>query len=454
MQMPRPLRSIAALLTLATLSACGGGSSTAVVPPPASTPAAPSYTVGGTIANLKVGGLQFASGADKINLPAAAAAFKMPTTLSTGAQYRVSISAQPARFTQRCALTNGNGTIGATDVTDIQVACADHFGVVSTLAGTNNPIKQPIGPAAVFSNPQGLVVDSGGNVYVADQGLGRIAKITPDGTVSTFAGGTTQADQANAELPLKAPNAITLDKDGNFYVVGDNMVRKISKDGVVTALAGAPTAGYADGNGAQARFNTPLGVAIDSAGNLYVADAGNIRIRKVSPAGVVSTIAGDGSRNPVNGPALQTGFNNPFSVAVDNAGNVFVADTQNNLIRKITPDGVASIYAGNLGASGEDVDGYGQDARLTLPTAIAIDNDGNLYVAESGGKIRLITPSAWVATIAGYRPSTPPYEYTPNIDGPAQSATFSRPHGIAVDAAGTVYVADRDAGRVRKIIEQ
>ena len=448
----KPLKcAVIAGVALLELAGCGGGGATdGGTPAPIPPAPAPTYTVGGRIDGLKSGGLTLASGTDKIVVATAATSFTLPTALPTGTAYSVAIAVQPPRFTQHCVLTNGSGTIASASVTNVTVTCSDQSpALVSTLAGTNNPTKLPVGLPAVFNHPQGLAVDSGGNVFVADRQNGRIAKITPDGTVTTFVGRTPGKAATDAELAFGYADDITRDQDGNFYVVGNHMVRKITKDGVVTTVAGAADAGYADGTGAQARFNTPLGITIDSAGNLYVADTLNLRIRKITPAGVVTTLAGSGGRGLENGTALQASFNNPYGIAVDKAGNVFVADRANELIRKVTPDGTVSTFAGSVHVSGDSVDGLGPQATFTAPSGLTIDADGNLYVAEQG-KIRTITPSAYVSTVAG---SGAAYGPLP-VEGGASVATFARPRGIALDAAGNLYIADEDAGRVRKIVQQ
>lgn len=448
---PRPLRA-AALLALCSLAACGGGGGNGtpgggtVVPPPA-----PTFRIGGTISGLKSGGMVLASGSDSLAVPAAATTFALPTALASGAAYDVRITAQPPRFTQRCTVANGAGTVAGAAVASVALGCADHLALVGTLAGTNNPTRVPIGAPAVFNFPAGITLDDSGNVYVADHLNGRIAKVTPDGSVSTLAGRTPGKEATAADLLLGNVEAIARDAQGNFYTAGSHTIRKIAANGTVTVLAGAPEAGYADGNGAQARFNTPLGIALDAAGNVYVADTLNLRVRKITPAGVVSTVAGNGARAYLDGPALQASFGDPWGIALDKAGNVYVTDRQLGMIRKLTPDGVLSTIAGRLGEPAM-ADGKASEVTLNQPAGLAIDKDNNLYVAESAGKIRIVTPTGWVATVAGQYPASSPY--FPNVDGAGSVATFGEPRGIAVDAAGVLYVSDRSAARIRKVTEQ
>ncbi|MCY0916356.1 hypothetical protein [Massilia antarctica] len=449
----RPIFGVS-LIALAVLTACGGGggsdggktdTGTPVQPP------APTFHVGGTISGMKSGGMVLANGSDTLTLPAAATTFTMPGALASGASYDVRIAAQPPRFTQRCTATNGTGSIASASITNIKVSCADHLALVSTLAGTNNPTRVPIGPPAVFYFPSGLTLDESGNVYVADYLHSRIAKVTPAGAVSTFVGITPGQEPTDADRVLGSVEAITRDQQGNFYTLGSHTVRKISKDGVITTLAGAPEAGFADGAGSQARFNTPLGITVDASGNVYVADTLNLRIRKITPAGVVTTIAGNGVRGYLDGPALQASFGDPWGIAVDKAGTVYFSDRQLGMIHKLTPEGVVSTIVGRLGTP-VLTDGRGADVTLNQPSGLAIDKDNNLYVAETAGKIRIVTPAGWVGTVAGSYPSTAPY--IPGVDGTGDVATFSEPRGVAVDAAGVVYIVDRSAARIRKVVEQ
>ncbi len=449
------VRPAIALLTMCILSACGGGSGAgsggASAPQVPAQPPVPTYFVSGSIAGLRSGGMTLSLGTDTLAIAAGATTFTMPTALPRDASYNAVISAQPPRFTQRCTVANGSGTIGNANVSNVSVACINHPALVGTLAGTNNPISQISGYPSVFAEPQGVATDEAGNVYVADYRNGRIAKVTPDGTVTTFAGRIPGQVPTAAELALGNPQGIARDKDGNFYLLVGHMVKQLSKDGTLSNIAGATEQGYADGVGAQARFNTPLGIAIDGAGNLFVADTQNLRIRKITAGGVVTTVAGNGARGNSDGTAAGTGFNNPYGVTVDKAGNLFVTDTLNQQIIKISPTGVASVYAGKAGDT-DTGDGPGPAATLQQPMGITIDNDGNLYVAEARGKIRIITPNGYVSTIAGHYPVTAPY--FPNSDGAGDVATFNQPQAIAVDAAGKVYVADRQAGRIRLIVEQ
>ena len=267
---------------------------------------------------------------------------------------------------------------------------------VTTLAGTGaNGSVDGAGANATFSNPWGVAVDSSGTVYVADAGNSpKIRKITAAGVVSTLAGtgvrGST--DGAGVNATFDTPRGIAVDANGNVYV-GDESnfnIRKISAAGVVSTLAGTGVQGSADGAGASATFYSVGGVAVDANGNVYVADAGNSKIRKITAAGVVSTLAGTGVRGSTDGVGVNATFSNPWGVAVDANGNVYVADLGNNKIRKITAAGVVSTLAGT-GAPGS-ADGSGASATFDWPHGVAVDTNGNVYVGDvSNKKIRKIT---------------------------------------------------------------
>lgn len=225
-------------------------------------------------------------------------------------------------------------------------------------------------------------------------------------------------------------------------------VRSITTAGEVSTLAGGTEAGYTDGQGSAAFFRTPANLTVDKDGNIYVADTNNHRIRLVKPDGTVSTFAGPSGSGYAagykDGAATEAKFNGPRGLAVDSAGNVFVADTGNHCIRKITPDGQVTTLAGSKDAGYSD--GIGAEARFNYPTDIAVDSQGNLYIADTANhRIRKITPDGIVTTLAGN--GQPGF-----ADGAADKAQFRAPEGIAVDAQGNVYVADTGNHRIRRIV--
>ncbi|HEX7841348.1 MAG TPA: hypothetical protein VF469_27910 [Kofleriaceae bacterium] len=327
-------------------------------------------------------------------------------------------------------------------------------GVVTTLAGTAgvSGSTDGIGTAARFYGPNGVAVDSAGNVYVADEFNNTIRKITADGIVTTlagFAGISGSADGTGKAAYFNGPTGVAVDGAGNVYVAdaGNDTIRKITAGGVVKTLAGSVlNFGSADGAGAAARFEFPAGVAVDSAGNLYVADTDNSTIRKITAGGVVTTLAGTARTfGSADGSGAAASFNVPWSVAVDDAGNVYVADTYNDTIRKVTADGTVTTLAGTAGSVGS-VDGTGAVARLNAPQGVAVDSAGNVYVADSSNAtIRKVTADGAVTTLAGAA------SMAGGTDGIAAAARFNRPFGAAADHAGNVYVADQSNHTIRKV---
>ena len=264
--------------------------------------------------------------------------------------------------------------------------------------------------AASFFSPYGVAIDSLGNLFVADTKNHKIRKITPAGTVTTFAG--------------PAP--------------------------------GSNDTGDADGTGNAARFIYPHGIVPDNSGNLFVADTYNNKIRKITPAGVVTTFAGPAMGSITSGDTDATGnaarFFNPINIEADNSGNLFVADGYNQKIRKITPAGVVTTFAGPAPGSNDpgDSDGTGNAARFNYPYGIAIDGSGNLYVGDTGNQnIRKITAASIVKTFAGPPPGSHP---TGDLDGTGTAARFYSPYGIAVDNSGNLFIADSQNNKIRKII--
>lgn len=323
-------------------------------------------------------------------------------------------------------------------------------GMVTTLAGTPGVpgSDDGVGNAAQFRRPMALAVDRAGIVYVVDTGNHSVRKITPDGAVSTFAGPTPSTegnagavDGFGTDARFRGPGGVALDEAGNLYVTDDGTIRKISTDRFVTTYAGAAgISGSDDGPVADARFNVPVGIAFDPAGNILIAEKGNNEVRKISAA-VVSTLAGlAGGRGAVDGTGVDARFAGPAALAVGDDGTVYVGD--NFAVRKITVDGVVTTYAGSLGKYGY-VDGAGAAARFSGMQGLAVDRSGNVFVADGNNVVRKVTPAGVVTTVAGK-----PGVYG-TLDGPAAVAQFSFLQGIAVDPAGNVYVTT--AGTVRKI---
>jgi sugar lactone lactonase YvrE len=324
----------------------------------------------------------------------------------------------------------------------------------TTLAGSPNLPggNNGTGAAAQFDSPSGLATDSSGNVYVADQVNETIRMITPGGVVTTVAGSLLVSGSANGTgtaATFNGPIAVAVDSAGNIYVCdqGNSLIRKIAPGGVVTTLAGSVgVSGSNDGTGTSAQFNLPSGIAVDSSGNVYVSDSDNDTIRKITSAGVVTTIAGSaGVSGSINGTGTGARFNAPVGITVDGSGNLFVADTANDLIREITPAGVVTTLAGRAKVKGS-TDGTGSTARFFNPTGVAVDGSDNVYVADEGNStVRKVTSGGVVTTIAGVASAGG------FADGPGASARFDAPYGAAIDGSGNVYISDVGFNTIRKI---
>lgn len=323
------------------------------------------------------------------------------------------------------------------------------YGLTTTIAGSGLVgAVNGTGTNASFNNPFGVATDPLGNLYVVDHLNNLIRKITPAGVVTTFAGSGAigKQDGIGTAASFNNPTGIAVDRAGNVYVadVSNNLIRKITPAGVVTTLAGSGASGSADGQGTAASFNNPSGLAVDAAGNLYVADLLNNKIRKITPGGLVTTLAGTGFSGAQDGDGSSATFNQPDGLAVDLQGNVYVCDLSNNKIRKITPAGFVSTIAGS-GQTG-DVDGIGTAASFNQPFGIAIDEHGNLYVADTGNeKIKEITPAGLVSTLAGTGAKG-------SNNGVSTSASFYQPTGLVSDGAGDIYVSDEFNQLIRKVV--
>ena len=398
-----------------------------------------------------------------------------------------------------------NGNLYVADMLNHTIRKISRSGDVSTMAGRagKEGSTDGMGAAARFCKPEGIAADSNGNLFVVDFGNKTIRKINPDGAVTTFAGtvgkwGYTNgvgiiaqfavpfgitidsaniiyvsdwgkirkilptglvSNYANFELELppdasgkkhrssKQPIGITVDTIGNLYVTTkqNHTICKINSSGVVTTVAGTDgITGSEDGIGFAAKFKGLSGIIADATGNLFVADMGNAAIRKITPDGVVTTFAGRVRRGGyADGTGAAARFNNPHGVAVDPSGNIYVADRENNVIRKITTSGVVTTVAGTPGKPGS-ADGRVATALFNMPTGLAFDTAGNLYVADSC-TIRKISLNKMVTTLSGKAGKVG------SVDGEGELARFLDPRGIAVHGNGDIYVADADA--IRKITQ-
>ncbi|HEV2704748.1 MAG TPA: NHL repeat-containing protein [Pyrinomonadaceae bacterium] len=321
--------------------------------------------------------------------------------------------------------------------------------VVSTHAGDGSPgvLDTATAPASArtarFHEPFGLAVAADGSLYVTDAGeSNRVRKIGADGTVSTLAGGAEgHADGAGAAASFNTPSALALDRAGNLYVAdtGNHRIRKVSPAGVVTTLAGTGEPGYSDGAAAEARFDAPVGVAVDAEGQVYVADTYNDRIRLITRDGQVRTIAGTGEAGDTDGDALTDArFDTPCALAVSDAGELYIADTGNNRLRKLARDGQVTtlLIRAPDGATPDEI---------SRPVGLALTRDGFLYVTElNRGRVRQVAPDGTARLIAGIGTGFG------NGDGRTQ-ARFNQPAGVALAPDGSLYVADSANYLVRRL---
>jgi uncharacterized protein (TIGR03437 family) len=365
------------------------------------------------------------------------------------------------------------GNLFFTDPTENIVLRFDaKTGLLTLVAGNGTPgFSGDVGPAtsAQLNFPRGVAVDSAGNVYIADTYNNRIRKVS-NGVISTVAGiGPSNSDTGGysgdngpaASAQLNDPTGVAVDSAGSLYIAdwANNRIRKVSNDGVITTVAGNGTQGNGGDGGlaTSAQLFYPSDVALDASGNLYIADTSNACIRKVSN-GVITTVAGGGGVLGVlgdNGPATSATFNGPEGVAVDAAGNLYIADAEGNRVRMVsngvitTVAGVGPVGNGNSGYSGDG--GPAATAQVSVPTGVAVDSAGILYIADSyNNRIRAVVNGV-IRTVAGSGPAGYTYGGYSGDNGPAASAQLTYPRGAAVDSAGNVYFADSNNNRIRRV---
>ena len=408
-------------------------------------------------------------------LPLAAlgqANYATPYTFTTFAGSSGKGSADGTNSTARFAHDDGvkmdsAGNLYVTDTQNDTIRKITPAGGVTTIAGlAGTPgSADGVGSAARFSLPAFVALDNTGNLYVTDFGNHTIRQISPVGTnwvvttIAGLAGHPGSANGMNSAARFNYPAGLRVDSTGNVYVpdAGNNTIRKLAHVGtnwVVTTIAGlAGVSGSTDGTGSAARFNYPAGVAVDPTGNLYVTDNGNNTIRMITPAGVVTTIAGlAGTSGSADGSGSGARFNIPWGVDMDTAGNLYVTDANNNTIRQLSlvgTDWVVSTLAGAEGILGF-ADGTNSDARFNFPLDVAVTSSGTLYVADTyNHTIRQMIPvgTDWVvSTLAGFAT-----DYAGSADGTGSAARFNFPIGLTMDSASNLYVTDYDNDTIRQV---
>ncbi|MFI1740872.1 RICIN domain-containing protein [Streptomyces sioyaensis] len=323
---------------------------------------------------------------------------------------------------------------------------------VAGFKGDNEPAV-----SAQLNGPYGIAVDSAGTLYFSDYYNHRVRKVTTDGKISTVAGtgaaGFSGDNGPAVSAQLNYPRHVAVDSAGAVYITDTNnhRIRKITADGKISTVAGTGTAGFDgdDGPATAARLNLPLGVAVDGTGILYICEYHNNRVRKVTTDGKISTVAGTGTAGfgGDGGPAVAAQLNHPHGVVVDGAGDLYIADADNHRVRKVTADGKISTVAGTGTAGFGGDGGPAASAKLNAPVAMVVDSTGTLYIAECNNhRVRKVTTDGKISTVAGTGSAG-----FGGDDSPAASAQLNYPLGLAVDCVDTLYIADHANHRVRKV---
>ena len=339
---------------------------------------------------------------------------------------------------------DGSGNLYIAESLQHGVHRVDVSGILTRIAGTGERgYSGDGGPAtgARLNGPRGVAVDGSGNLYIADRGNDRIRRVDAGGTITTIAGTGEQGYSGDGGpatgARLNTPRGVAVDGLGAVYIAewGNHRIRRVDAGGTITTVAGTGEGGYSGDGGpaAGAWLHTPEGVTVDGAGNLYIADRGNHRIRRVDGAGTITTVAGTGESDfgGDGGPAVEAWLYHPAGVAVDGSGSVYIADSWNDRIRRVDKGGIITTVA----------------AQLNFPKGVAVDDSGNLYIADYGNhRIRRVDSSGTITTVAG----TGEWDFGGD-GGPAAGARLALPHDVAVDGSGNLYIADTWNARIRRV---
>jgi uncharacterized protein (TIGR03437 family) len=367
---------------------------------------------------------------------------------------------------------DASGNLFIADSGNNRIRKVSPAGIITTIAGGGSDLGDG-GPAtsAQISGGLGIAVDVSGNLFIAD-GSSRIRKVSPTGIITTIAGNGSPGYSGDGGLATSAQlndlgGGVAVDASGDVYIADywNGRIRKVSPTGNITTVVGPGSFGsLGDGGPAtSAQLYDPTDVAVDASGNLFIADSSHNRIRKVTPSGIITTIAGNGSfgYGGDGGPATSAQLAGPNAIAVDASGNLFIADTYNDRIRRVTPVGIITTIAGNGSVCSGGDGGPATSAQLCNPRGVAVDTSGNLFITDTASdRIREVSTAGMISTVAGVGPSGPYYFDGPfypfnggyfGDGGPAITAGLNGPSGVAVDASGNLFVADTDNNRIRKV---
>ena len=384
-----------------------------------------SATAGGTALTLTVNGAGYVSGST-VNWNSSALA----TTYGSATQLTATVPAASIANAGSASVTVANPGAGTSDPVTFSIQSSARNGTIATVAGTGTAGYSGDGgtaTGAALKQPYGVAVDSAGNLYIADTNNNVVRKVTGSGSIATVAGngdsGYAGDGGTATSATLRQPRGVAVDAAGNVYIAdtNNNAIRKVSPNGTITTLA------------TGVNLYNPGGIAVDGAGNLFIADTGNSLIRKMATDGTVSTVAGNGGYGPGGdgGPAASAQLESPTAVAVDASGNIYIADTNSGVVRKVTRDGRIATLGGST---------------MKQPRSVAVDTAGNVYVSTQNNMVRRVTPAGVASTVAGNA-----FGGYSGDGGNASDAELSAPGGLALDASGNLYIADTGNSVVRRV---